>query len=177
MWASIQGLRGLTTFGLFALVALLSHLPIGPETAEGTRLRLALRTLSGTATTCRQRTAEELEALPIHMRQLEECKVFGIPYRFRVSIDGSVVVDRIERAAGVRGDRPLVLGESIVTSVGQHQILVSLTPVPAGSGDSEDFRAAVAKAPQFEFDEVTEFSAGRIVLLALDETTGVIEKR
>ncbi|MBZ0114065.1 MAG: hypothetical protein K8J08_16495 [Thermoanaerobaculia bacterium] len=173
--------RLLVTFLLFASVALLSHLPLGPEEVAESGLRLALKTRAGTARICRELSPAELAALPIHMRAEESCFEFAVPYDLSLKIDGRLVLERHDRASGIRGDRPLVVGESILLEPGARRVELDFVPSPAPeTGDpteTENWRLALESAPSYHLDETLSFEAGRVALIALDEATGEVRVR
>ncbi|MEX0912399.1 MAG: hypothetical protein WD737_12470 [Gemmatimonadota bacterium] len=97
-------------------------------------VRLSWRTPGEFVEECRRPSAEELAALPVHMRREEICEGRMISYRLRVAIDGRAVIDESVRAAGAREDRPLYVYRDLPVSPGDHEILVRWDPErPAGA--------------------------------------------
>lgn len=173
-------LQLLVAFVCYGLVAVLSHVPMGKEDVEAALLRLALKTREGTARVCRELTEAELAEVPIHMQKSETCTEFAIPYRLQVEIDGEVRIDRIDRASGVRGDRPLVLGEDLALTAGSHAVRLEMAPTGSAAEEGvheEDWRRAMEVAPTYRFDDNLVAPAGRVVLLALDERSGEVRLR
>lgn len=77
--------------GLAALVGLGSHVPLHLSGApDGALVIVSFKHAASVAETCRTRTAEELEALPVHMRRAEVCERRRPPVRVQVEIDGQV---------------------------------------------------------------------------------------
>jgi hypothetical protein len=146
---------------LVAGVGALAHLPLGAAPADSA-LRVVLRTQHAKVEICRDRTAEELAALPAHMRQPRDCRETAVDYRLRVAIDGRTLVDRVVAHEGVRRNRPLVADESIPAAAGVHRIAVEFTPVSEIASTP-----GVPVLPAASFDDTVELTAGRVQLLAL----------
>lgn len=109
--ASIAGLGALTRWDWRA----------GADTAE---LRLAWRTPVPRVVECREPTAEELEELPIHMRQEEICEQRPVSYGLEVRVDGELRHRSVEAAAGARGDRPVHVFEALALEPGERHVRV-----------------------------------------------------
>lgn len=158
---ALAALRIAVAMLLVAGVGWIAHLPLG-EPAAGAALRVALRTPLAQVEICRDRPAEELAALPVHMRQPRLCEVTAIDYRLRVTVDGRTVVDRLLAHRGVRKNRPLVADETISAVPGVHRVVVRFEPesaIPPGA-DAPPLVTAL-------FDSDVELVAGRVRLLAL----------
>jgi len=147
---------------LAAGVGALAHLPFGDPPDEAA-LRIALRTPHAQVETCRDRSDEELSALPRHMRQRRLCEVTTVDYHLRVEVDGRTVVDRTVVHRGVRHNRPLVADELLPVAPGSRRVLVRFAPVAKDSipVESPDLVTAF-------FDESVDFTVGRVRILALD---------
>jgi hypothetical protein len=157
-------------------VALASRARIGtpPRHAE---LRLALRAASARLEVCRDRTAEELAALPAHLRQLQDCDEQAIDYRLVVQIDDRPGRDRLVSHSGVRHTRPLAIESAFEVSPGRHRVRVAFEPVrPADLGSASVDEAAAGRLlaafralPAPRLDETVDFAAGRAALVTLAE--------
>ncbi len=160
--------RLLFTALLFVAIAALGQIPFG-EVPEDAYLRLALRTTEARIEICRDRTPEELEALPAHMRQPRACDRHAIPHRLHVQLDGATVLDQVLEPRGARSDRPLVFDHQLAVDPGAATLAVSFVPaasaVDAASGD---LAAVLAKAKRHELEQSVQLEAGRIVLVRLD---------
>jgi len=152
-------LRLALPLALMAVIATLAHLPVGAP-PEGAALRLALRTAAARVEVCRDRSAQELAALPAHMRQVRVCEETAVDYRLRVAIDGAVRLDRRVTHRGVRRTRPLVVDVDLPVAPGERLLEVEFLPVDPPA-------EAVASLPAATFAARVDFAPGRIQLLAL----------
>lgn len=143
---------------LLALLVALAHVRLS-DPLEGAVLRVAVRTTAGTSLRCRRLDDAELAALPPHMRRAEVCETRATPYRLRVTVNDARRLDRVYRAAGLRGDRPLTIDEAFAMTPGRHRVRVRLAPTE-GEGASGP--------PAYTFDAPVELPEGRVRLLALD---------
>ena len=100
--------------GYFSTAPAYEHL--GPDEAL---LRLSFRHPGAIASDCRQRSPEELEKLPRHLRAEQDCPRERSPVRMRVELDGEVLYDETFAPSGLRRDgaasgyrrRPIPAGE------------------------------------------------------------------
>ncbi len=153
---------------LFVAIAALGQIPFG-EVPKQAYLRLALRTTEAQIEICRDRTPEELEALPAHMRQPRACDRHAIPHRLHVSLDGETVLDQILEPRGARSDRPLVFDHQIAVEPGAATLAVSFAPAAsAADGASVELAEALARAERHELEQPVQLEAGRIILVRLD---------
>jgi hypothetical protein len=118
-----------TLVGAF-LIAGLSRVPYAPP-SDDALIRLSWRTAGEYVEECRTLTAEELEALPIHMRREQVCEGRMVPYRLRMTLDGVPVYDERVRAAGAREDRPLYVFRELRVPPGRYDVEVTWEPEPA----------------------------------------------
>lgn len=158
---ALVALRIAVAMLLVAGVGAIAHLPLG-ETPDGAALRVALRTPHAQIETCRDRTPEELAALPVHMRQLRICQINTIDYRLQVAIDGRSVVDRAVVHHGVRRNRPLVADVTVPAEPGAHRVLVRFAPT-----SPVEPAAGAPPLPDATFDADVDFPPGRIRVLTL----------
>jgi hypothetical protein len=153
---------------LFGAVAVLGQIPFGKVPQEA-YLRLALRTIEAQVEICRDRTPEELAALPAHMRQPRACDRHAIPYRLLVRLDGDTVLDQILEPRGARSDRPLVFDRQIAVEPGAATLTVSFAPDgSAVDGTNGELAAALAQAKRHQLEQRVQLEAGRIILVRLD---------
>lgn len=142
------------------------------DPTEGAVLHVALRTTAGTIQDCRRLTQEEFDALPVHMRRPEVCETRAVPYRLEVRIGGKPMLDRTFTAAGIHGDRPLVVDEQLMLAAGSHHVAIRFAPViEAGAAPSEN------APPSFAFDRPVDLIDGRIRVATLDATSTRFEIR
>ncbi len=125
----MNGMRRVTGGALaLALVAgtvALSRLPAPFSAPDDALLRLSWRITGVTAEACRTLTQEELEKLPVHMRNPRACIGHIASYVLRVRVDGaSALVDTV-RPAGARGDRPITLLRDLPLEPGEHRVAVT----------------------------------------------------
>lgn len=155
-----RGPRRLAAVGLsavlFALVALASAWPQGVD-ADHAVLRLGWRLAGQVRERCRDLTAEELAARPVHMRRPRECVSEVLAYDLTAAVDGRVVSHQRVKSPGLRADRPLNVEEDLNIAPGEHTVTVTFTPAEPGSGGKT-----------LAFEEKIRFGAGRVVLLTQD---------
>jgi ferredoxin len=144
----------LTTL-LLALLALGSRAPQGADAEHGV-LRLGWRLVGQTREQCRDLTAEEQAARPLHMRQARECVSEVLTYDLTASVDGQTVLRRRVRSPGLRADRPLSVDEEVTVEPGQRHVAVTFAPADPDSG------GAVLR-----FERPLRFERGRVALLTL----------
>jgi len=162
--------RWLVSMALVGAVGLLAHLPLG-ELRDGALLRLTLRSASAQVDVCRDRSAEELAALPVHMRQPRSCITTTVDYRLRIWIDGDPRLDRKVTHRGVRHNRPLIADADLPLSPGPHHVRVSFEPLPPPGLDPSQADSLEHRT----FDESVEFPAGGIRLVWLrDDAFGIV---
>lgn len=157
----VRGAAGLVlALAALAGISALAHLPVGEASADGA-LRLSLRTAHARIETCRDLGAEELAALPAHMRRARICAETAVDYRLEVAVDGRPRVDRRIAHRGVRRTRPLVVGELVRVPPGEHRVEVRFLPVDPPPG--------AEALPRPTFDAPVAFRAGRVRVMALGE--------
>jgi ferredoxin len=138
------------------LVALASGWPQGAD-ADHAVLRLGWRLAGQVRERCRDLTAEELAARPVHMRRPRECVSEGLTYDLTAAVDGQVVHRTRVKAPGLRADRPLSVEEDLPVAPGEHLVTVTFAPAEAGSGGRT-----------LALDERIRFLPGRVVLITHD---------
>lgn len=165
-WSAVRDiLSGLVRLavgaGLVALIVTVTHQALS-EPGQGAVLGIAVRSGVGTVQVCRAVSAEEVASVPQHMRRSEICETHAAPYRLGVHIDGEQRFDRVYRAAGIHGDRPITIDERILVTPGSVAVQVRFAPAEEGQGD----------LPEFAFAGVLEMQERRIRYLRLDEASG-----
>lgn len=108
--------------------------------AGGSRgeLRLAWRMAVPRVVECRTPTAEELEELPVHMRQDEICEGRPVSYRLEVRVDGQVRHRATVRAEGARADRPMQIFETLPLEPGVRDVRVVFERADRGEASSSE---------------------------------------
>jgi ferredoxin len=149
---------------LLALVALGSAWPQGVD-ADHAVLRLGWRLAGQVRERCRDLTAEELAARPVHMRRPRECTSEVLAYDLTAVVDGRVVSQQRVKSPGLRADRPLSVEEDLKVAPGEHAVRVTFAPAEAESGGAT-----------LEFEGRLAFAAGRVVLLTHDNGRLVVRE-
>jgi hypothetical protein len=161
------GIRLAASGALLALIVVVTHVNVS-DPATGAILGVAVRTMAGTVEDCRTLSEDELAALPLHMRRKEVCETHAVPYRLQVSIDGEMRLDRVYKAAGFHGDRPITVDERIGVAAGAHDVSIRFAPARA----EED-----GDLPVFTFEQSVRLEEGRIRIARLEGVTGPFEIR
>jgi hypothetical protein len=154
--------------GLLAILLIVTH-GTASDPTEGALLGIAVRTMAGTVQECRALSEEELAALPRHMRRSEVCESHAVPYRLEVTVDGEPRLDRIYRAAGIHGDRPLTVEERIRVRAGVRAVGIRFAPVESPGPDHAP--------PVFTLEQEVSFAEGRIRVAKLEGVEGGFEIR
>ena len=122
---------------LFATGAL-TRVRYSPASADAAVLRLSWRTRAEAKQLCRDRTAEELEALPVHMRTPQVCTPIPLRYELSVRIDDGPTYVRRLHAAGARADRPVYVFREQPITPGRHRITVEFRRPDQHDDDDDD---------------------------------------
>lgn len=125
----------LVAAALTAATIALSRAPLTWSDGDTARLRLSWRMESGSVGGCRTPTAEELEALPVHMRNPNACIGTLASYVLTVSLDGRPLVTDTVEPPGIHGDRPLSVLEEFALPAGRHALEVRFDPTDAPAAD------------------------------------------
>jgi hypothetical protein len=139
-------------------IALAPYQPVGSD--DG-RLRLSWRMHGQVEEECRERSAAELEKIPMHMRTARVCESEAVHYRLRVRMDGSDVLARELGGGGAKGDRPIYVLEDIAFAPGPHRVCIRLDSEADEHHDDEHRRLGL--------DRIISFERGRIELITLDD--------
>ena len=153
--------------GLVLGTAALSRVGLSGGNPEEALLRLSWKMRGEVVQACRKPTPEELERLPVHMRNPDACEGGSSPYRLRVEVDGGGRADRVVQAPGIRQDRPIVVLEEIPVEAGRHRLRVVFEPTDS----------AAVTAPSV-LDRIVELAPREVLLVTRDaETGGLIPSR
>lgn len=134
--ASRLALAVLATLGFAAAIAAGSHVPTAVEDPTGARLRLAWKIRGDRVETCRTLSADELAALPPHMRRERVCEGRVPPYHLTVVVNGTTRVRDTVYPAGARSDRGVFVLRDLALAPGRVDVDVSFVqdPVTASAG-------------------------------------------
>lgn len=160
---ALAALRLAVAVGLMAAIGVVAHLPLG-RPAQDAGLRLALRADRAKIEICRDRSAEELAALPAHMRQARICQETAVDYRLRVVIDDRQRLERTVRHRGVRRNRPLIADELLRLEAGRHRVVIDFSPALEEASPAEG-----SALPSYRLAETIDFPRGRIRIASLVE--------
>jgi hypothetical protein len=148
----------------------LGQIPFGGASDQAA-LRVALRTVQGKIEICRERTAEELAALPQHMRTPSVCDEHTPHYQLRVAVDGGVILEQEVVPGGLRGDRPLIVDRQVEVAPGRAVLEIDFSPILPPASTAEE-AVALSELPHYRFDQPLEFEPGRITLMTIDDDAG-----
>jgi hypothetical protein len=111
---------------------------------------------------CRERTAEELEALPMHMRKAKVCERRRAHVRLRVLVDDVELAQKSFPPSGIWGDGNSVAVERFAMEPGEHRVSVavgeSLDPEEWSFTDSRVLEFTTEARQVVVFDRLTGFS-------------------
>ena len=158
-----------------AAIGLGSRAPYSPPGSDASVLRLSWRLRGEKNEECRARTAEELVALPAHMRSPEVCEGHLVSYRLTLRIDEAPPVTRTFVPAGAKGDRPIFVMHDQPLAPGEHTIGIEFLPLheddDEGEGEGEE-------AAPLGFHSRINVMPGEIVLITMSEdATTLLMKR
>jgi hypothetical protein len=155
---NVRGGIGLVlALGMAGALGAFSRIPVGLADPEFAQVRLSWRLDAEVVEDCRERTSEELERLPAHMRSAEVCEGRGTPWRLRVEVDGTERVHRIVEPRGARGDRPVAVVAELPVEVGTHRVEIRFEPTDSG-----------ATSEALTYDDLVELGSGEVALITVD---------
>ncbi|MCL4186783.1 MAG: hypothetical protein KJZ85_04190 [Rhodobacteraceae bacterium] len=152
-------LGGALTLALGAATAVLSARPAWQSVAPGDGLLRLSFTHSG-ARVCRDRTPEELAALPRNMRTAQLCERARSAVRVELDIDGVAVFSDDVSPSGLADSGPSRVYQRFELAAGAHRITLRMRDDPA----ADDF------TQRAEFDVVLD--PGKSIAVDFDATTG-----
>lgn len=142
-------------------------------------LKVAFKHVAPLEREARALSREELERLPRHMRPAAGTATATGRRRdlaLRVTLDGTVVLERTYRPGGLRGDGPTFAYEELALPTGRHR----LTARVSVAGDREESDEAGTDEEEddddrrtWRLDRVVDVPAGRVLLLELVEGGGL----
>lgn len=129
-WKNYSSL--LLGFVFLFLISLVSTKVMEVGSGEGV-LRLSLRLSGQSAKVCRDRTSDEMNNLPLHMKTPQVCDVRQVPYRLKIVRDSEVWLDEVVQAGGARGDRPLYVDRDFKLQEGGSVLEVIFEPIESSA--------------------------------------------
>jgi hypothetical protein len=127
-------------------VAVLSAWPVWRSMPEGAAL-LRLSFTHGAERNCRERTREELNALPPNMRLRKLCDRTRPPVYIELDLDGTQVFAAEIPPTGLAGTGPSRVYERFVVPAGSHDVAVRMRDRPATRGFDHEVRVRVILRP------------------------------
>ena len=149
--------------GLTVGTAALSRVSVEFSHPDQALLRLSWRVEGVALEECRERTPEELERLPVHMRNARACIGTIAPYTLHVTVDGRTVVTDTVVAPGARGDRPIPVFAEVPLRPGTYEVEVRFDAIlPEGAEPPGNL-------PDLDWDGNVTVGGREIALLTLAE--------
>jgi coenzyme F420-reducing hydrogenase delta subunit/NAD-dependent dihydropyrimidine dehydrogenase PreA subunit len=144
-----------------ALVVSASRLGYALPPGDGSELVLSFKHPGAVEQHCRDRTPEELQKLPAHMRQPQVCERRRVWVRMRAYVDGARVVDGRYEPKGLWDDGNSLALERLPVAPGRHLVRVEI----GDTGDADDWDHVEERTLDFErrgtrvvtFDKVDGF--------------------
>ncbi len=124
--------RGRQIAGGIGLLVALSALMLAPSDAmhtpppQASALVVSFNHPGERSEACRDATAEELAALPLHMRRQRICERRRASVRLRITVDGEQRLERAYAPRGVSGDGNSTAVERMPLPAGRHRIRIEL---------------------------------------------------
>lgn len=148
---------------MLVAIAALSQVPTTQTEPQEALLRLSWRVQGVAVEECRTLTAEELEAIPAHMRRSEECTRQVVDYELRVAGGPwGELVDTV-RPSGARRDRPVYVFRDLQVTPGTYDVEVQFSAlVPAGFAPDE-------RPLTYSWSGRVSLSQAEVALLTLDD--------
>lgn len=166
-----QAAMGTATFVVVLGMVALSRAPWRAHPDETALLRLSLTARPERIESCRRLSAEELAALPAHMRQEVVCEGRTARYRLEVDVAGARVADDLLAGGGARSDRPIHLLREHDVGPGEHRLVVRLTRAEDPDVTTEEVegrRRVETVPPELVLDTVVRFGPRAVVLVGYD---------
>jgi hypothetical protein len=162
-----------------AALAAASRVPLVAHATDDALLRLAWTARPERIERCRTLGAEELAALPAHMRQAVECESVTARYRVEVFRDGTLLAADDLRGGGLRNDRQLYHHRELRVPSGPSAIEVRVTrthpevaatTAPQSSDSARARRRADEMPPALVLAEAVTLEPREVMLIVYDRT-------
>lgn len=116
---------------LFAIISagimgVVSDFSYAAPVTTGSELVVSFKHPGAMSENCRQLSAEEIAARPVHMRQAQECERKRAAVRLLVEVDGKETIRQSFPPSGLWGDGSSVAVERIALPVGAHVVSVAI---------------------------------------------------
>ena len=118
----------------FMIISYLSQIPTVFSDDSGI-LRLSWRLTGQNIKICEDRTEDQLNNIPAHMRTQQICVQKPIDYQLLVSINGESKISEVIKAGGLHGDRPIYVNHDIKLPNGNHQVQIHFEPLDDSLSD------------------------------------------
>lgn len=143
------------SLALFLGVARLSAWPEWQSLPPDSGLVRLSFTHSG-ARNCRDRTEEELAALPRNMRSAQLCERRRAPVRIEMDVDGHRALTAELRPSGLAGSGPSRVYDRVVLPAGEHRVELRMSDDPSVAGfpyaAAFDITLEAAQSVAIDFD-------------------------
>jgi len=158
---------GMTVLSIIALLLIGwgSRAPYRASAGHDALLRLSWRMRPERNELCRERSAEELAALPVHMRAPRVCETHSVPYQLILQIGDGAPDTTVVLAAGARHDRPIYVLRDSLLAPGARRVRVTFERVDTSH-----------PAPMI-LDDTIRFERGHIELITISSDGRTLEHR
>lgn len=118
----------LSGIAFFMMISFLSQIPVSFNDNFGI-LRLSWRLTGQNIKICEERTEDQLSNIPAHMRTQQVCVQKPIDYQLLVSVEGENKINKIIKAGGLHGDRPIYVHEDMKLPNGNYKVQIHFEPL------------------------------------------------
>jgi len=161
--------RILVTAVVTASIGWLARAPYSPPGSETAVLRLSWRLIPNRAEHCRRLSQEELEKLPVHMRNPTVCEREHVDYRLIVQVDDAAPDTTHLLPSGAHGDRPIFVLQQHQLEPGAHRVRVWFARESRErEHDREEHEERRHERPGLRLDTNISARAGVVELITLD---------
>jgi hypothetical protein len=161
--------RILVTAVATAGIGWLARAPYTPPGHDTSVLRLSWRLIPDRTEHCRRLSHEELEKLPVHMRNPTVCEREPVDYRLIVQVDDEAPQTTRLLPKGAHGDRPIFVSQERTLKPGAHRVRVWFA---SESGerehDREEHEERRRERPGLRLDTNVSARTGVVELITLD---------
>lgn len=145
-------------------IAMLTRVPVQLAQEGDALIRLSWRLEGLSVEDCRTRSAEELAALPAHMRSPAACIGEIADYELLVRLGDATVIADTVGPAGARRDRPIYVLLDLPVDAGVHEASVAFSALVPDSYDGDE-------PTEYRWDGTLRLESGDIALITLDDDT------